>query len=568
MATTIASAARLGGQQRLPAAAERVQHVHGSLLGRMMRGAAKLAAAGTAAGGTYLGYLYNTDEGSQRVMTVYAKFLPVVMHYRAVEAKHAFMKPDEATAAAEWRALDDTYAISSVATLGILQGMFVKYGQTAAGFTNTLSDMWIQELHKLEDQVPPRSVTSIFQTILEETGKPWWDTFSYFDPVPLGSASIGQVHRAKLKNGKEVAVKVQYDDSERLFRKDMATIRSFFNLVAPEQLFMLNALEAQNALELDYMVEADNLVLVGANLRRHGLLPSEVAVPQPIKRLCTRRMLVMERLPGPKLIDGLRAYGRAYAEAQGTTLEAMEAETRRRIESGEVPERYTGPSAETISWYRTLTRLKNLLLGTRTALPPNGPKLVDQLMRVHGTQLLRDGVFNADPHGGNFLLLPDDRIGLIDYGATKHFTRNERLSACLLYAALHKRDEKMLQDMLLVSGYKSKYNKKEVIHKLMEFGFDSWGKDVTGGKNMVQFNDALKAEDPWYEVPDNFVMAQLMSVRLRSLALAMNIPIRCSDWWGPLALEVLKAEGLPYEIWDKRLLEHYKPEMNMQVHRY
>ena len=104
--------------------------------------------------------------------------------------------------------------------------------------------------------------------------------------------------------------------------------------------------------------------------------------------------------------------------------------------------------------------------------------------------------------------------------------------------------------------------------KLMEFGYDSWGSDVTGGKNIIQFTDDLKAEDPWYEVPDNFVMAQMMSIRLRSLALAMNVPVRCSDWWGPLALEVLKKEGLPYEMWDERMLEKYKPEINIQVNKF
>eukprot|EP00965_Chrysotila_dentata_P000622 19867-Pleurochrysis_carterae.AAC.1 len=63
---------------------------------------------------------------------------------------------------------------------------------------------------------------------------------------------------------------------------------------------------------------------------------------------------------------------------------------------------------------------------------------MDTLMRVHGTQLLVDGVFNADTHAGNFLLMPDDRVALIDYGATKRLSTQERLSACYLYAALRR----------------------------------------------------------------------------------------------------------------------------------
>jgi hypothetical protein len=70
-------------------------------------------------------------------------------------------------------------------------------------------------------------------------------------------------------------------------------------------------------------------------------------------------------------------------------------------------------------------------------------------------------------------------------------------------------DEKMLFDLCDVGGYKSKYGKRDVLMKLLQFGYDSWGKDVTGGKNLQQFIDELKQEDPWEEVPDNFVMAQV-----------------------------------------------------------
>lgn len=280
----------------------------------------------------------------------------------------------------------------------------------------------------------------------------------------------------------------------------MRAIRRFFRVLAPEQLFMLQALEEANALELDYTAEAANLVEVGANMARHGFAPREVVVPQPVAELCTRRLLVMEMLPGPKLVDGLRAYGRVVAAEQGTTLEALEEEMRRRIEEEGVPPVYDGPSAAQIESYLRYMRtrdwfvnvgisLRNATLGlltgakplpyVETTLPPNAPRIVDTLMRVHGRQLLSDGVFNADPHGGNFLLLPDDRIGLIDYGQTKRFTRNERLAACILFVALMRKDEQMLLNMCQVGGYKSKYGRSDVILKLMQFGYDSFGKART-----------------------------------------------------------------------------------------
>jgi aarF domain-containing kinase len=169
---------------------------------------------------------------------------------------------------------------------------------------------------------------------------------------------------------------------------------------------------------------------------------------------------------------------------------------------------------------------------------------------------------------GNFILMPDGRIGMIDYGAVKRFTRNERLTTCLIYAALARKDETMLFNLCKVGGYKSKYGKSNVVYKLFQFGYDSWGKDVTGDRNIQQFIDDLKREDPWYEVPDNFTMVKLMSIRLRALALGMNHPVRCSDWWGPIAEEVLKREGLPYDNWTYDMLVEYKPQMNIQRYKF
>ena len=318
----------------------------------MLRVGARLAGTGALAGGGYVTFLCQTDEGSRRALTAYAAFLPVVAHYRFVEAKHKVLAPSAAEASSEFRALDARYAVPTVAKLAELQGMYCKYGQTCAGFSNTLSEAWLVELRKLEDAVPPRPLEVVLRTVVEETGRPVEETFASFDAEPLGSASIGQVHRATLRDGREVAVKVQYPDSWRLFRKDMAAIRGFFRIAAPENLYMCDALEAQNVLELDYTHEAAALAAVGDNMVAHKLAPREVAVPRPVPQLCTRRLLVMDRLPGPKLVDGLRAYGRAIAAKRGTTLESMEEEMRAKIDAGDIPAKYGGPGPLAVALYR------------------------------------------------------------------------------------------------------------------------------------------------------------------------------------------------------------------------
>jgi len=530
----------------------------------------------------YSGYLYSNDEGTRRGMKAYGMMIPVVFKYRFLEAQKRIRDVSEE----EWLALDNKYAAPVVERLGELQGMYTKYGQTCAGLTNTFSETWIKELRKLEDKVPPRSADVVIKTIETETGKPLSETFVEFDHTPLGSASIGQVHRAVLRsNGQEVAVKVQYPESEATFRSDIVAIRGFCSYLAPEHIVTMSALEKQNAAEIDYTNEASNLTQVSQNMIQAGFQPREAVVPRAIPSISTKRMLVMELLPGPKLNDGVRSYYSSWAKQNGTTLEKLEADAKRKIEEEGIPAKYDGPTAEQLERYRQFLQKKNTILNAGivfynytvgllptvkridyrqlSEMPPNTPRIVDTLMRVHGHQLLKNGLFNADPHGGNFLLMPDGRIGLIDYGATKSLTEKERISACVMYAALHRNDEEMLYNMSTIGGYKSKHGRRDVLMKLMQFGYNSYGKDVTGNMNVQQFIDDLKKKDPWTETPDNFVMASFMSIRLRSVALGMNHPVKCSDWWGPMAEQILKEEGHPYESWDHDKLVEHKPEINV-----
>ena len=366
---------------------------------------------GTVASGSigYSVYKYQTDEGIQRAFEFYKALVPVVVHYRWSE----FIGLDDPKA---WEELDEKYAIPTVAKLGELQGMFVKYAQSAAGFTNTFGTAWINEFRKLENQVPPRHIDAIYQTIREETGRSVGETFTSFDETPLGSASIGQVHRATLIDGRPVAVKVQYAEAQELFQEDIHTIRAFCETFAPEHVVLLDAIEKQNAAELNYHNEATNLKEISQNMMKHGFQPNEVCVPKPLPEYTTHRMLVMELLPGPKLIDGVRDYFAGWAQDHGTTLQQLEQQARKTIETCGFPAKYTGPSAWQIGLYRRYLQARdslfNVCIGVynttagrlidsnpvnyqSSSLPPNIPRMVDTLMRVHGYQLLKDGVFNA-----------------------------------------------------------------------------------------------------------------------------------------------------------------------------
>lgn len=311
---------------------------------------------GASALGTGYGiWKHQNDEGFNRSVALWTKLGPIVAHYRFVELRQKQFPPaNEDDKKAEWDALHQKYADKTVSMLRNMQGMYTKYGQVSAGLTDTFPKLWIEKLRTLEDKVTPQPTNVVAKTILEDTGKSIEELFVEFDDVPLGSASIGQVHRARLRrDGREVAVKVQYPHSLRLFRGDMATIRGFFEIAAPEQVITLSELEKMFAEEFDYRREAINLEDVDANMRRAGFVPSIAVVPLPIQELCTQRVLVMDLLKGQKLVDGVRELVAAVAAKEGKTRDLFEKEMMAKIEAEGLPAQYEGPSAFAISMYKS-----------------------------------------------------------------------------------------------------------------------------------------------------------------------------------------------------------------------
>lgn len=293
-----------------------------------------------------------------------------------------------------------------------------------------------------------------------------------------------------------------------------------------------------------------------------------VRVPIPYMEHCTRDILTMEFLKGPKLIDGVRQFARSYAEKQGTTLEALEREARLKIQTEGLPPPYSGPSAATIEWYRRGLKLRDALLNIpirlynlclfpvlhlllpayfaramglqRSLIPLNTARIMDTLLLVHGHQLFMDGFFNADPHPGNFLLLEEgDRIGMLDYGQVKRLDESERRMLAELFIALANEDPEAVFRINQRSGYKSRHNNPDVIYRVSQIAFDQDGAQVTGGMNIQQYMDRLFATDPWEETLDLFIMPSRMSLLLRGIGLMMNHPVSVAKAWKPIAQEYL-----------------------------
>jgi len=287
---------------------------------------------------------------------------------------------------------------------------FVKLGQLLSTRQDLLPREVVDELSRLQERVAPAPWPSVRALLDEELGT--LDTvFTHFDPEPLAAASVAQVHRAELESGAEVVVKVQRPGIEPLVDRDLdIVLRLATTIEARRRRGLsvrttieagarpgLNAVELAHGFaaaireELDFRVEARNIAAVTAATDRRGA-NALVRLPVVHEALCSRRVLVMERLDGLPL------------GAAGPAIDA-----------------------------RGLDR-NELACG-----------LLDCLLR----QIMLDGVFHADPHPGNVLLLADGRLGLLDFGSVGRLDALLRGALQQLVIAIERGDPDRLRDALL-----------------------------------------------------------------------------------------------------------------------
>ena len=239
---------------------------------------------------------------------------------------------------------------------------FVKFGQLLSTRADIVPPEVLKELVKLQDQVAPLPFEEVVQVIERELGATPHKLFESFDPVPLASASIGQVHTAVLPGGETVVVKVQRPEASRQIRKDLELLYQFAGLVegrleiGVSPTAVVDEFARSITRELDYLLEARNILRFAANFKDS----ETVHIPRVYRRYCTSRVLTMERLDGPTL--------------NSNQVAALALENKKRV-------------AETV---------------------------VDCWLK----QVFEHGFVHADPHPANIVYLGEGRIGLLDFGMT------------------------------------------------------------------------------------------------------------------------------------------------------
>ena len=342
----------------------------------------------------------------------------------------------------------------------------------------------------------------------------------------------------------------------------------FAQVAQPVHVPALDEIEKQFMTEFDYVQEAQQLETVRKNLIQAGLEgPGKMCrVPKAYQEFCTTRVLVMEELHGGKLADALKEEMRIQAKREGKTekqylTEMKQKEADAKEKGGEL----IGPSAEEYDMYISLLdkkrraqnlfrHLHNLSVGLfpgakkkeiekKSILPINHAMMIDDILHIHGHEILVDGYFNGDPHPGNILLLRQEdgspQIGLIDYGQVKRLTKETRHLFAKLIIALDDDNKDEIVRLMKEAGMRTKNMDPEVFYLYAKVGYDEINDKLLQGKHIQVFMEDLEARDPIVQLPREFLMASRCSILLRGLAQALHQNRSVSKAWRPIAEKVL-----------------------------
>ena len=386
-----------------------------------------------------------------------------------------------------------------------LKGLYIKVGQMISVMTTFLPAPLTQALEGLQDSVPARSYEDIEKRFVEEFSKTPLEVYKSFDPKPLASASLGQVHVATLQDGSKVAVKVQYPEIEETLRVDLKILRrifGFLHLVFPhyglKQTYKEVAIIVRQ--ELNFIHEGKNLETIRENFKEE----SDFVFSKVYWDYTTERILTLEFMDGVKISN--------------------------------------------------LEKLK--------ALQINPTEVASKIIHAYCKQIFIDGVYHADPHPGNFLvqaIFPSPqpmasppwraspsrgegeeeekpsplegegarradegtnfKIVMMDFGATASISDNMRRGTAKFIEGIIRRDNRIICQSMKDMGFIAKVENEEVFDRIVEFFYDRLKDIKLEDIKKLNLNEIGKMED--------LIEFKKLDVSFKDLLETFNVP---KDW--------------------------------------
>jgi ubiquinone biosynthesis protein len=331
---------------------------------------------------------------------------------------------------------------------------FIKLGQLLSTRADLLPTPYLEALARLQDQIEPFPFEEVDRIVSGELGVRISKAFADFDPQPLAAASLAQVHLAHMRDGRAVVVKVQRPNIREQIVEDLEALGQIAQFLdAHTELGkrydfgnMLQGLRSSLLRELDFKLEANNLITFAENLREFDL----IIIPEPVEDFCTSRILTMEYIPGKKI-----------------------------------------------------TELNPLRL-----MEIDGRGLARELFRAYLKQILLDGFVHADPHPGNVFLTEDDRIALLDLGMVTRLQPGFRDNVLRLLLAISEgRGEEAAEVTIRMGEPKSRFDKAEFTRRIAELVAEHADASLSRlNSGQVVLEITRISADCWFRLPPEFTM--------------------------------------------------------------
>jgi predicted unusual protein kinase regulating ubiquinone biosynthesis (AarF/ABC1/UbiB family) len=331
---------------------------------------------------------------------------------------------------------------------------FIKLGQLLSTRADLLPKPYLDALERLQDQIEPISYEEVERIVSSELGIRISKAFAEFETEPVAAASLAQVHRAYMRDGRAVVVKVQRPNIREQIVEDLEALNEIARFLdAHTELGrryefenMLVNLRKSLLRELDFKIEANNLISLGQNLSEF----EQIIVPEPVEDFTTTRVLTMDYIPGKKITH--------------------------------------------------LSPLRQLEI--------DGAGLAEELFRAYLKQILIDGLFHADPHPGNVFLTDDDRIALIDLGMVGRVTRGFQDNLLRLLLGISEgRGEEAAEIAIKMGEPKTGFNRTEYIRRVSELVVENTDASLTRlNAGQVTLEITKIAADCWFRLPPEFTM--------------------------------------------------------------
>jgi len=332
---------------------------------------------------------------------------------------------------------------------------YVKLGQLLATRPDLIPPSWVEEFERLHASVQPLSFEVVEQVLSDEFGTKLYEIFDSIDSVPLGSASIAQVHKAKLKNGTDVVIKVQRPGIVATINDDLNVLYFLAELLEKyiEETRPFNPVgivdEYFKTLELEtnFLIEANNIRRFSENFKNDD----QIVIPKVYLELSTERVLILEALKGTPL------------SSSDKTIDELSIDREAIVKTG---------------------------------------------LRCYMQMVFHYGFFHGDLHAGNFFILPQNKIGLIDFGVVGRLNRKTQTSIANMLLALATEDyDRLAEEYINLAPFNEKIDQDKFSRELRDVIAPYYGltlKSVNLGR--VLMNSSSVATKNHISLPTELMM--------------------------------------------------------------